>query len=298
MKRIKITHIINPVKVPESSDLFIAQPVTFETMKRAKEMAKDKVDVNLITTQYPEDCKIIPDYFIKTKNLERSVLDVGTFRKQRKLPILQDILERAVGYDTNADYIIYTNVDIALMPHFYLFVNQKIQEGLDAFVINRRTISKHYTLETLDQAYSDLGKKHPGFDCFVFKTELYPNFNLNNVAIGVSKVGITLLANMLCFSTKFEIFEDKHLTFHIGEDKIWQNDSLKDYFKYNSEQAHKTYLWLLGYKASLLSNPLFSKHLSLLEIETGNENQIKKTKKGVFQNLQIKINKIWRKKYS
>ena len=30
---LKITHIINPVKVNESSDLFVAQPITFESMK-------------------------------------------------------------------------------------------------------------------------------------------------------------------------------------------------------------------------------------------------------------------------
>jgi hypothetical protein len=237
MHKIKIAHIINPVKVPESSDLFVAQPVTFETMRRAKEFAKDKVDVTLLTTQYPEDCEIIPDYFIRTENLKRSVLDVGTFVKQRKLPILQDILARAVEFDTNSDYIVYTNVDIALMPHFYLFINQKIKEGFDAFVINRRTISKDFTLETLDVAYSDLGKKHPGFDCFVFKKDAFSSFHLDLVCIGTTRIGLALIANLIMFSSKFKIFLDEHVTFHLGEDRIWENQNYLDFVKHNEDQV-------------------------------------------------------------
>src|SRR5690554_6353663 len=124
---IKLTHIINPVNVSEASDLFVAQPVTFESMRRAKQFAANEIEVNLITTQYPEDHSIIPEFFTKTKDLDRSVLDFGAFDKQRKLPLLQDILDRAVDYDTEADYIVYTNVDIAVQPHFYSFINQKIK---------------------------------------------------------------------------------------------------------------------------------------------------------------------------
>ena len=69
----KFTHIINPVKVSEASDLFVAQPVTFETMRRAKQFAGNEIEVNLITTQYPEDHSIIPEFFTKTKDLDRSV---------------------------------------------------------------------------------------------------------------------------------------------------------------------------------------------------------------------------------
>ena len=36
----KIAHIINPVVVSKSSDLYKAQPITFETMKLAKNYAR------------------------------------------------------------------------------------------------------------------------------------------------------------------------------------------------------------------------------------------------------------------
>jgi hypothetical protein len=36
----RILHIINPVKVSEQSDLFFAQPITFESLKNAKNYSK------------------------------------------------------------------------------------------------------------------------------------------------------------------------------------------------------------------------------------------------------------------
>ena len=92
----KIAHIINPVDVLESSDLFVAQPVTFETMRRAKTAAKEENDlsIELYFTCYEEDLSVAPDGFTNAGLLEKSVLDYGTFSKKRKLPIIKDILDR------------------------------------------------------------------------------------------------------------------------------------------------------------------------------------------------------------
>ncbi|WP_410004669.1 hypothetical protein [Aequorivita nionensis] len=274
---IKLTHIINPVNVSEASDLFVAQPVTFESMRRAKQFAASEIEVSLITTQYPEDHSVIPEFFTKTKDLDRSVLDFGTFDKKRKLPLLQDILDRAVDYNTEADYIVYTNVDIAVQPHFYSFINQKIKDGHDAFVINRRTISKQYTLKTLADAYADYGEAHPGFDCFVFKLKLHKQLSLNNVAIGVSKVGITLLANLIAFTDNLFFFKKEHLTFHIGEDKVWLNKNLNDYYLHNCNEAFKVYKHLINKKPEIINNAIIKKHWLLLNKELNNETEISKT---------------------
>ena len=235
----KLNHIINPVNVSEASDLFVAQPVTFETMRRAQQFAANEVKVNLVTTQYPEDHSIIPDFFIKTKDLDRSILDVGSFKKERKLPLLKDILNRVFDYDSQTDYIIYTNVDIAVQPHFYAFVNQKIKEGHDAFIINRRTISNHYTITTLAEAYTDYGEAHPGYDCFIFKKEIYTKFNLENICIGAAYVGLALYLNLRLFSQSFSEINDKHLTFHIGNDKIWKEESNNQFEKFNKAEFKK-----------------------------------------------------------
>jgi hypothetical protein len=234
-----LTHIINPVKVSEASDLFVAQPVTFETMRRAKAFAKDVADINLITVQYAEDKDIIPDYFTKTSDLNKSILDFGTFNKHRKLPLLRDILQSAVDFESSSDYIIYTNSDISLMPHFYAFINEKIDEDYDAFVINRRTISKKHNINSLYSAYSEFGIEHPGYDCFIFKKELFDKFELENICIGAQYIGLALYLNLNLYANKFKEFDKEHLTFHIGNDRTWKNKDYKQFEVYNQVEFQK-----------------------------------------------------------
>jgi hypothetical protein len=235
----KIAHIINPVIVGRSSDLFVAQPITFETMKAAREFARGQVEVELFSAQYPEDRALVPEYIQMTPDLERSVLDLGTFQKKRKLPLIKDILDRLYEA-TDADYLIYTNVDIALMPHFYVSVNQLIDQGYDAFVINRRTISNAYRQsQHIPLMYAQAGKSHPGHDCFVFKRDVYPDYYLGNVCIGATEVGKTLNLNLICHANRFKEFKYLHLTFHIGDDRIWQSPANSDYCIHNENELFR-----------------------------------------------------------
>lgn len=235
----KIAHIINPVKVKETSDLFVAQPISFKTMQIAQQIARGHgIEVELYSAQFSEDREIVPDEFLKTPDLERSVLDVGTFQIARKLPLIQDILDRLYKA-TDADYLIYTNVDIALMPHFYLTVDRLIEQGYDAFVINRRTISQiNQTLETIPLMYAETGKQHGGHDCFVFPKNHYSNYHLKNLCIGASLIGRGLLANLICNAQNFQEFKDFHLTFHLGDDRSWTDDRLEDYTIHNLKEAN------------------------------------------------------------
>lgn len=236
-----IAHIINPVIVGTSSDLFVAQPITFETMRRAREFARGQVEVTLYSAQYPEDRPLVPDDFHMTPDLDRSVLDLGTFRKLRKLPLLADILGRL--YDaSDAEYFIYTNVDIALMPHFYVTVNQIIEAGYDAFVINRRTITDRFqTLAEIPLMYAEVGQPHEGHDCFVFRREVYPRYKLGAICIGATWFGRVLLWNLICQAKNFREFKDHHLTFHIGAGRYeaWQADEYTDYRAHNISELLK-----------------------------------------------------------
>lgn len=233
-----IAHIINPVKKDENHELSIAQPITFESLKRARSYTKDVVNVDLITSQYSEDRSVIPEYFTITDDLNRSVLDCGDFKVKRKLPLLKDILFIAY-HTTNAEYLIYTNVDIGVMPQFYVAVNEIIDQGYDAFAINRRRVSKKYTsVKDLNQIYSEVGRMHNGYDCFVFKRELFPKFELGNVCVGIPHVSNTLFHNLICYSKKFKLFTDRHLTFHIGYElfKEWGD---KSYLNHNKSEFLK-----------------------------------------------------------
>ena len=235
-----IAHIINPVRVPPTSDLHVAQPITFETMRRARELAQGTVAVQLFSTQYPEDHEAVPSGFEICPDLTRSILDLGRFERPRKLPVLADILERLSDAAPQAEYLVYTNVDIALRPEFYVEVNRLIDEGFDAFVINRRTISAaHSRIENIPQMLAEPGKLHPGHDCFVFRREAFERYFLADVCLGVAGVGRALILNLACHSGRFAEFKEKRLTFHLGDDKIWKSDALSDYAEFGRREVDR-----------------------------------------------------------
>ena len=235
----QIAHIVNPVAVKKTSDLHAAQPVTFASMREAQDFARGEVAVRLLSAQFPEDEKIVPSWIDKTAHLERSVLDVGDFEQRRKLPILADILNR-LGEVSDADYCIYSNVDIAPMPYFYRTIAQFIEGGIDAMVINRRTIVKHPSDPAqLPLIWAQAGENHPGHDCFVFKRTLLPKFELGEVCLGINWVGRVLLWNLAALADNFREFTNLHLTFHLGNDKTWKNDAYKDYVAHNRREAEK-----------------------------------------------------------
>jgi hypothetical protein len=236
-KVISIAHIINPVAVPAYSELWYAQPITFETMRVAANNTSAEVSVELLTAQFQEDISVIPSFFRKTRNLERSVLDCGMFKFPVKFPLLQDVLDRLYN-ESNAEYLVYTNVDIALQPHFYSAIANKIRQGLDAFIINRRRIPADFKkLEDLPSMYNSKGAPHPGFDCFVFHRSLYPKFELEHVCIGIPFIEITFSQNLFCFAQNFKLFDRDFLTFHIGMQIFKKRD--KEYLKFNKKEYKK-----------------------------------------------------------
>lgn len=269
---VKLAHIINPVIVKESSDLFIAQPITFATLKTAQDYAKSQgLEVELYSAQYPEDHSIIPSFLTKTPDLENSVLDLQNFSKKRKLPFIKDILDRLYE-NSDADYFIYTNVDIAVLPNFYLAVAELINQGYDGFIINRRTINKQFqTVDQIPLMYAEVGLDHPGFDCFIFPKQVYPNFKLNNVFIGFPPIDYAFIINMLCNFKNFEIFRNLHLTFHIGNDKVWEKGSQEEYFILNTQETDKILEHYLSKDESFKNNPLVSRYLNTLSVSIKNE---------------------------
>lgn len=236
----KIAHIINPVKVQPSSELYTAQPITFESIRVAKEFASDTIDVELYAICYPEDKETIPVHFNLLPPLKRSVLDVGKFSQSRKYPILHDVLQ-ALHLSTNAEYLIFSNMDISLMPQFYSAVGQLLEEGNDALLINRRGISKKYNdVSDLPLMYSEFGKPHPGFDCFVFHREILPKITLEKICLGVSFSEVALVHNLIAFAKKLKLVDDLHLTFHIGSEVMPPLN--REFYNHNrSEYENKIY---------------------------------------------------------
>ncbi len=301
----KIAHIINPFN--GSDEHIRMQNITFESLKRASVYA-DNCEVEVISTHYADDEKIVPAYITKKVTLTQSVLDYNKKLSKRALPTLQDILTNTVAA-TDADYIVFTNIDIGVQQNFYKTVKEIIDHGHDAFAINRRRIGNDYqSVEQLNQIYADAGEIHNGYDCFVFKKELFSQFQLGNVCIGIPHVGNTLFFNLMCFANSFRLFTNKHLTFHIGYDLVrpwgsaeFLNHNKTEYLKVIT--AIKQHLQLKNVPGSGLS--FFKRHLkwlmnptihyptiAALDFKSSNAERYKqsvKKPKGYYEWLQKKI---------
>ncbi len=236
---ISIAHILHPVVVPSTSDLTVAQPITFETVRRARDFARNQVDVQILSTCYHDESPGFPGDFERAPDLKRSTMESASFRNARKLAFLKDILDRLYA-SSNADYLIYTNVDIAVLPNFYVTIAKLIESGCDAMVINRRTIPGHYAnTDDIDLMYAEIGKEHPGYDCFVFRRDSYPKFILREICIGTNWIGRALITNIICYSESFDLYKDLHLTFHIGDDRSWRSNRFQDYDAHNRDEFRR-----------------------------------------------------------
>lgn len=196
------------------------------------------LSVELWVSHYPEDAGVAPEAFQRAPDLTRSVLDCGEFSKPRKLPLIADILQRLDDV-SQAEYFVYTNVDIGLQPVFYAAVARMIEQGHDALIINRRTIPTLYSaIEDLPLIYSELGIDHPGFDCFVFRKSALPSYLLGTICVGAIFIGKAMVMNMMINANRPAVMERSHLTFHIGNDGTWRKGDSNEYADHN-----RTQLW-------------------------------------------------------
>lgn len=246
---VKIVHLINPVVVQPGhpSYLDVAQPITFKSMIAAKKkIVSTQHRIDLITTQYPEDRSIVPaDDFVMTPDLDKSIHDyIDIENKTKKLPRIADILQRLYNYRSDADILIYTNVDIGVYPKFYSFVIKMFEAGLDGFTINRVSLPKKIkeigilNENHLEQIYKLNGESHNGFDCFVFRPDIFPKLKLGNIFVGYPPIGSVLKNQIKLNCRKFKEFSSKEkLTFHLGVDRAWMNHN--EYSLANANAAKK-----------------------------------------------------------
>jgi len=209
-------------------------------MRVAKEFAAEKVSVSLYSTQYPEDRPMIPSYFKQTPDLERSVLDVGSFRIKRKLPLVADIINRLYEA-SDAQYFIYTNADIILLPQFYAVVDALIEKKkCDAMSIIKRIVPFPYTdVSDLSLIYANAGIPHIGHDCLVFPRSICPNFDLGFVCNGAPLQGAALIVPMMAYACKYMAFYNLHITCHIEDSMIWKQEGFNDYRQHNLVEYRK-----------------------------------------------------------
>ncbi|AGW15247.1 hypothetical protein [Megalodesulfovibrio gigas] len=229
----RYAHILNAVRVGPQSDLYQAQPLAFEAMRQARDASTD-LTVHFYGACFPEDRDILPDYFAPTRDLERSVLDCGTFCSPRKLPLLVDVLQRLNDFPPS-DYVIFTNADIIPLPFFYKAIDAWIEMGLDAMVINRRTVPDgKYGVQDLPRIFAEVGQPHLGWDCFVFPWAMLPRLLLGRGCLGAPRIGLIFMANLIHHATRFHEWTNVHLTAHVGDAGQWKQSPCLDYREHNT----------------------------------------------------------------
>jgi hypothetical protein len=244
--RVRFTHVLNPYRGKTEHERAL-QEVTFETIRMAARVAAPAVQVRCVCVTRPDELDIIPADFIAAGTLTRTVLDVGSFRVRRALPLVFDILDLGIGVIENPpevadceDFIIFTNMDIHLQPHFYIVVSEFIKEGYDIIDVHRRTIPNYPpSLHELPTMFAEPGVHHGGLDCIIFPRQKYTSFVKNNACVGMSLVMKGVLLNCAMQARRFLVLSNARLTFHIGNERAWAVPLFKEYEQFNLSEFHR-----------------------------------------------------------
>lgn len=236
----RYVHLCQPYQNAQAEAELLTQKVTYAAMRRASQVAKASgIDVVFLGAVFPADELYAAQYFDRTFHLKRASRDLKSFGTERSLPLLFDILTSAANCD--ADYVIFTNVDICPVPHFYCTVDELLARGCDALVINRRTLEGWPAdPDLVDLMAADPGSPHRGYDCFVFRRAALTRFVANDAIVGAGGVMQSLIYNLVATSQRLLFLGDVHLTYHLGDNKIWTAPHLRDYIKHNWTEAIST----------------------------------------------------------
>ena len=241
---VRFTHIVNPFTAQPGSEHDRAQRVTLASIRAARDAARVAgVGVEQLGAAFEADQGCVVDPLRSTTPLKRSAQDFPALEGVRPLPLIGEILGRALA-EGAGEHLVYTNIDIGLQPQFYAAIDARLRRDErrgDArpLVINRRTISDRYAgPEDLEAMYRDRGKRHPGYDCFVFPSEWVGRMRLGDALVGAPWLGSLIVANMDALSG-WRVVIERHarLTFHLGDDKAWSADT--DLARHNIGEARR-----------------------------------------------------------
>ena len=125
-----------------------------------------------------------------------------------------------------ADLVVFSNADIIFAPGFYREIAHKIDCGYLAGSVNRRTVM-NVSLDDPNAVTATINAEetlpHPGSDCFFFPGALLPRLDFGGILLGVPPVGRAILSYLAMAEPSFRVFQEEHVTFHIGDARVWQS---------------------------------------------------------------------------
>jgi hypothetical protein len=242
--KVRFTHILNPYRA-QTEHARAMQQLTFETIRIATLAAASSVKVRCVCVTFPNEADIVPADFIAAGTLTRTVADVATFQVRRQMPLVFDILDSGTALIEDPlespgceDFIIFSNMDIHLQPHFYLVVWDFIKAGYDMIDVHRRLIPEYEpSLHGLPSMFAEQGSHHGGMDCVVFPRGKYKSFVRNNACVGMSLVMKGIIFNCAMHAKRFLVLSNAHLTFHLGNDRAWAIPLFHEYTDFNFSES-------------------------------------------------------------
>jgi hypothetical protein len=238
---ISFTHILNPFPSKPGSEHSVASKVTWASIRAAKAVADGEgiqVECHAVVLSGDESSAEVPTSRISL--LTRTVQDIKKLRPGRPLPLIEDILKLgAEGSDCS--HIIFSNMDIALQPQFYVSVHKLVATALTpdcSFAISRINIDKRLADAGIDEMYAADGEIGQGYDCFVIPKQLIGRLDLGHSCIGAPHFDLLLY---MCLDTlgggNMRHITDAKLTFHLGNDISWS--AMMDYVEFNLTESLK-----------------------------------------------------------
>ena len=241
-------HVLNLFDSNNKKELGQVQGTTLDSMNAARAFAgitNPKTTIDFISVNTPQDACLVPGFFMESIELDRDVTSIGDFSADFRLPLVFDILKLADSSSSTANFIVFTNSDICLMPSFYSVVGNLLESGFDSLIINRRTVHDNNSGSYGAMAVADYGESHPGLDCFVFPRSWVSDFVGNTACVGIGQVMRGLLMNLVARATSLLVLTEAHLTYHFGDDRPWLADDRETLHLHNIHQAEVTYRKLL-----------------------------------------------------
>lgn len=234
------THIINPFVCAPDTEHGIASRITHASLKIAMDAARHaRIGVEIKAVILPGDEAAIQHPAQFGGHLQRTVQDVRTLHPKRLFPLIADILATGAASASHS-HLVYTNMDIALQPDFYMQLNSLIETRFDRdtpFIVYRRNIPGHYTdIEQLPLMIAEPGEVAYGFDCFVFPKAYVSQLDLGQCCIGAAHFDyLMFMALDAASGFRMQRVNDIPLTFHIGNDISWSGQI--DYIEHNLAES-------------------------------------------------------------
>ena len=238
----RLLHVVNPVgeKLPQAV-LVAAQRLSFQSQYIASEASFKGLQLEWMAVLDKRDANcVLPPFYTHRHFLRRYVGDMTEAILPRRLPLIGDIMQAAL--EVEADFYLYTNIDICLQPHFYAFLLPYLQRGYQGLIINRRRIPKYFDwpYEALSAYSSRYGRSHPGYDCFVCSRLVAERLFFSTICVGIPFIGVSFAHNLFAHARPWRLFENEDLTFHLGMEVY--NALAYAYYKHNRNAFFKEVL--------------------------------------------------------